>query len=191
MFDDLIGQYVVEGLENLDKWEEACLELGRGFDEPSSRLLYRIAHNLKGGAQIFGLEELIQFCHRMEDLLRLVMNRDLEVDQELVAFLLDLETLLRNWLNQLGQDMAFVPSLAAHKNRLEIFIDRSKESPTSASDGSLPCPQEGSNPPELEDHLREMLASESDPQADTEGVKGHRSGTPKPGGRNRVGPKSE
>lgn len=186
MFDDLIGQYVVEGLENLDKWEEACLELGRGFDEPSSRLLYRIAHNLKGGAQIFGLEDLIQFCHRMEDLLRLVMNRDLEVDQDLVALLLDLETLLRNWLNQLGQDMAFVPSLASHKNRIEIFIDRSKESRPPASEGSLPGPQEGSNPPELEDHLREMLASESNPQADTEGVRGPRSGTPK-----RVGPKSE
>lgn len=61
MFDDLIGQYVVEGLENLEKWEEACLELGRGFNEESAKLLYRIAHNLKGGAQIFGLEELIRF----------------------------------------------------------------------------------------------------------------------------------
>ncbi|MCB0364685.1 MAG: chemotaxis protein CheW [Bdellovibrionaceae bacterium] len=190
MFDDLIGQYVVEGLENLEKWEEACLELGRGFNEESAKLLYRIAHNLKGGAQIFGLEELIRFCHRTEDLLRLVVNQELSVDPNLVAFLLDLETLLKDWLNQLNKDMAFVPALAEPKNRLEIFIDQSKsasvvkvstedskgaESPTEGTPT-----EESSSSPELEDHLKEMLASGADPRMGHGGGSG-RTGGGKPG----------
>lgn len=140
MFDDLIGQYVVEALENLEKWEGSCLKLEQGFDESSAKQLYRIAHNLKGGAQIFGLEELIKFCHRLEDLLRPVMNRECEVTPGLIGFLLQTEVVLRHWISQLNDNSKFLPDLGVIRPRLEQLI-------AAAANRAQADPQEATSEP--------------------------------------------
>ncbi len=88
-FDDLIPEYITESTELLQTVESGLLDLESGtVEEDTIHTVFRAIHSIKGGAGFVGLEKIEHLAHRMEDLLNLIRNGDLQATQPVTDALL-------------------------------------------------------------------------------------------------------
>lgn len=94
--DALRRLFFEEAEEGLVAMEEAlvALELGRG-NGGALRVLFRVAHTLKGNAASLGFDELAEVTHHLEDVLERLRSGSLEVNRAVVDVLLASVDLLR------------------------------------------------------------------------------------------------
>jgi two-component system chemotaxis sensor kinase CheA len=88
--DEGLQAFVTEAGELLAEMEASLLNLG----DPSAReeavnAIFRAAHTIKGTAGLFALDYIVLFTHAVESVLEEVRNGTLELDEKLVALLLD------------------------------------------------------------------------------------------------------
>jgi two-component system chemotaxis sensor kinase CheA len=86
----LLGTFFEESVEGLDRLEAGLLELGAAA--PGDELiheLFRVAHNMKGGAGTFGLVEVTELGHAMETVLDQVRGGSLVASTEVTRLLLE------------------------------------------------------------------------------------------------------
>lgn len=78
-FDDIIPEYLTESRELLETVESGFLALENGTaDEETVHTVFRAIHSIKGGAGFVGLTKIERLAHKMEDLLNLIRNHDLD-----------------------------------------------------------------------------------------------------------------
>ncbi len=78
-FDDIIPEYITESSELLETVESGLLAMESGdLEEEAVHTVFRAIHSIKGGAGFVGLVKIERLAHRMEDLLNLIRNGDLE-----------------------------------------------------------------------------------------------------------------
>jgi two-component system, chemotaxis family, sensor kinase CheA len=89
-FDDAINAFFIESREMLEDMENALLELEKDTTakEPIPAI-FRAAHTIKGSAGMFGLNEVGEFTHIVEDLLDGIRNDKITVVPEMVSLLLE------------------------------------------------------------------------------------------------------
>jgi two-component system chemotaxis sensor kinase CheA len=97
--DDIIGEFLVESNESLDRLDRELIELEA---EPSSRELlasiFRTVHTIKGTAGFLGFGQLEVVTHAGENLLSLLRDGKLVLDGEMTSALLTMVDAVRGLL---------------------------------------------------------------------------------------------
>jgi two-component system chemotaxis sensor kinase CheA len=97
--DDIIGEFLVESNESLDRLDRELIELEA---DPASRELlasiFRTVHTIKGTAGFLGFGQLEVLTHAGENLLSLLRDGKLVVDADMTSGLLTMVDAIRNLL---------------------------------------------------------------------------------------------
>lgn len=104
--DELLEIFLEESREHLDGIEEDLLAIEEGgaeIDDDLVNKVFRAAHSVKGAAGFFGLDNVKELAHAMENLLGLVRNRELVPTKEIVGHLLEASDELVGMLNNIGE----------------------------------------------------------------------------------------
>lgn len=87
--DAALQTFLIESQELLEQMEYDLLRLEGEPDDPELlNALFRSVHTVKGAAGIFGLQPIVDFTHVVENLLDKLRQRELDLDPELAALLL-------------------------------------------------------------------------------------------------------
>jgi two-component system chemotaxis sensor kinase CheA len=98
---ELLNSFIEESSDLLHKWESTCLDLNKEVTPKQLHDLFRIAHNLKGGARSVGLSQLGEFIHKIEDGVTAIRDGQVPVNQTVINILLVIQQKLTDWLEQL------------------------------------------------------------------------------------------
>src|SRR5688572_22258801 len=87
--EEIMQTFLAECDEDLGKMEQALLALETSpNDAELVKVMFRVAHTLKGNAGALGFAATAEFAHAAEDLLERVRNNSVPVTGELVTVLL-------------------------------------------------------------------------------------------------------
>lgn len=115
-------------------WEESrnqieCIEReilaveAENYDEETIQLLFRMAHSLKGSTATMEINEMARVAHVLEDLLTLIKNHVVNLDDNLMAIILEAIDILK-WLHELLTiDVAFTPELLSEIEQSVVQIE--------------------------------------------------------------------
>ena len=103
-FDDIIPEFVAESAELLETVESGLLQLESGdVEHEAIHTIFRAIHSIKGGAGFVGLSKIERLAHRMEDVLNLIRNGDLEPTPAITDALLQALDVLTALFNRLDE----------------------------------------------------------------------------------------
>jgi two-component system chemotaxis sensor kinase CheA len=140
----LLGTFLEESAENLERLEAGLLALEAGFDAAVVDEIFRAAHSLKGGAGTFGFGAITGLAHDMETLLDEVRAGILSPGPELLALLLEGLDALRVTLQGLraggpsGREGHPQDAHPALRQRLQRAGVRSADAAARASAAAIP-----------------------------------------------------
>jgi two-component system, chemotaxis family, sensor kinase CheA len=99
-----IETFQTEAREHLEAFESTLLDLES--DHSNLELInraFRSMHTIKGGAGMFGFQQLTEFTHHVENLLDLMRNGDVDIDGHITGLLLS----IGDFTSQLIYEVAF------------------------------------------------------------------------------------
>ncbi|MCP4296339.1 MAG: chemotaxis protein CheA, partial [Proteobacteria bacterium] len=102
--DENLSLYAEESLEHLETIESDLLEIekaGENIDEDLVNKVFRAAHSIKGGGGFFGLDNIKELSHKIENVLDMVRHFELEPTPEIVNIVLKAFDRLGELLNDL------------------------------------------------------------------------------------------
>ena len=103
-FDDIIPEFVAESSELLETVETGLLQLETGdVEHEAIHTIFRAIHSIKGGAGFVGLSKIERLAHRMEDVLNLIRNGDLNATQPITDALLQALDVLTSLFERLDE----------------------------------------------------------------------------------------
>src|SRR5882672_3563506 len=122
--DDLIKEFLVESIENLDRLDSELVKLE---SDPSSEDLlssiFRTIHTIKGSCGFLGFGKLEKVAHAGESLLSLLRDGKIPLTADLTSGLLSMVDAIRTILSEIqasGQDgKEDYPELIENLNRLQ------------------------------------------------------------------------
>lgn len=86
---EALQTFYAESRGLLQEMEEALLRLeGSPDDAEAINAVFRAAHTIKGSSGLFGLDDIVAFTHKAENLLDRVRNNELPLTEELIGLLL-------------------------------------------------------------------------------------------------------
>ncbi len=87
-FEGLFESFVAESAEMLDRAEGSVLELEKGFNKEIVNDIFRAFHTIKGDSGIFGLQDITDTAHALENMLDMMRAEKLQVTMERIDLLL-------------------------------------------------------------------------------------------------------
>jgi two-component system chemotaxis sensor kinase CheA len=82
-------EFVNEALMNLEEVESSFMELEAAEDKkPLLEKIFRLAHNLKGGARAVGFSDVAEFTHQLESLVLKIQKGEVSLEVTLITVLL-------------------------------------------------------------------------------------------------------
>lgn len=97
--------FQTEAREHLEKLESALLSLESSpSDEEMLNQAFRSMHTIKGGAGMYGFDDLTEFTHHLESALDKVRKSEININRELIGILLDAGDLINDLLSKLSFD---------------------------------------------------------------------------------------
>ena len=126
--------FFAESFEALDSMESALLKLVPGAaDSETVNTVFRVAHSIKGGAGMFGFNEVASFTHTLETLLDELRAGRMEVTAPICEGLLQSVDQIRGMLSAIQKQQSFDPAAAnALRNEFTRIIDEQKKSGAAA-----------------------------------------------------------
>ena len=87
--DEILQDFLVEASEILEHLNEQLVDLEQAPDDGDLlNSIFRGFHTIKGGASFLSLSNLVEICHKAEDVFNLLRNGELELDADMMdAFL--------------------------------------------------------------------------------------------------------
>ncbi len=86
---EALQTFFAESRSLLLEMEEALLRLEDAPDDSEAvNAVFRAAHTIKGSSGLFGLDDIVAFTHKAENVLDRVRNNELPLDEELIGLLL-------------------------------------------------------------------------------------------------------
>lgn len=83
--DEILQDFMVEAGEILELLNEQLVELERSPDDHDLlNAVFRGFHTIKGGAGFLGLNNMVDVCHRSEDVFNLLRNGEIQVTPQLM-----------------------------------------------------------------------------------------------------------
>jgi len=87
--DSALQTFFAEAEELLTSMESALLRMDDGEKTPDIiNEVFRAAHTIKGSAGLFGLDEIVAFTHKVENVLDLARDEKIEMSSDLLSILL-------------------------------------------------------------------------------------------------------
>ncbi len=122
--------FFAESFEALDSMESALLKLVPGAADPETvNTVFRVAHSIKGGAGMFGFNEVASFTHTLETLLDELRAGRMEVTAPICEGLLQSVDQIRGMLSAIQKQQSFDPAAAnALRSEFTRIIDEQKKS---------------------------------------------------------------
>jgi len=109
----LLRTFLAEAEDALSQMEEALIALeASGENDDSLATVFRLAHSLKGNAEMFEFSQVAELAHVIEDLLERLRNRELAISGELVTLLLRALDALREMVPEAAAGSAELPPAA-------------------------------------------------------------------------------
>lgn len=100
--DEIVGEFLVESYENLDRFDEDLLALERDpTDAATLGSIFRTVHTIKGTCGFLGFENLESLTHSAENLLGLLRDGLLTMDEAAASLLLEAGDKVRGVLAQI------------------------------------------------------------------------------------------
>lgn len=128
--------FFVESFEALDTMEASLLQLVPGAaDSETVNTIFRVAHSIKGGAGMFGFNEVASFTHTLETLLDELRAGRMEVTAPICDGLLQSVDQIRGMLTSVQKQQPFDPAVAnALKAQFTQLVEERKA-------GGAPAPK--------------------------------------------------
>jgi two-component system chemotaxis sensor kinase CheA len=125
-------RFVEDTLDLLNELDDGLLQL-EAHPQASAPLeqVFRIMHTIKGGANMFGFENIGELAHNLETLYDLVRQKELTVTDGLISITLHAFDKVRDLLKE--KDAAKIANAESLKDHLQIIVQFLK---TSASSGT-------------------------------------------------------
>ena len=83
--DDILQDFLVEAGELLEQLNEQLVELEQSPEDPDLlNAVFRNFHTIKGGASFLGLDNLVDVCHKSEDVFNVLRNGERVADAALM-----------------------------------------------------------------------------------------------------------
>jgi Chemotaxis protein histidine kinase and related kinases len=89
--NELVKSFVEDCREHLDSIESALMDIEAAGDDQNPELVnsvFRLAHSIKGGAGMLGLDNIKTLAHKLENVLHMVRSNELVPTHEVVEVLL-------------------------------------------------------------------------------------------------------
>ena len=140
--------FFVESFEALDTMEASLLQLVPGAaDSETVNTIFRVAHSIKGGAGMFGFNEVASFTHTLETLLDELRSARMEVTAPICDGLLQSVDQIRGMLTSVQKQQPFDPVAAnALKAEFTRLIEEQKSGGASAPKPAARAPAPAATP---------------------------------------------
>jgi two-component system, chemotaxis family, sensor kinase CheA len=103
---DLCKDFVSEALERLETIELQIINLEQSPDDKECiHSIFRSFHTIKGVSGFLNLKEITQFSHAMESLLDEARNGRLQIQEEIIDFILEAVDVLKTMILELKEQM--------------------------------------------------------------------------------------
>ncbi|WP_101758286.1 chemotaxis protein CheA [Oceanicoccus sp. KOV_DT_Chl] len=87
--DAALDTFIAEAQELLEQMEAALLRIGDGDNDPETlNEIFRAAHTIKGSSGLFGLDNIVAFTHKVENVLDRARDGDFNIEKDLLNILL-------------------------------------------------------------------------------------------------------
>ena len=86
--DENLQIFIAEGEELLQDMEDSLLVLENDSDDETLNTIFRAAHTIKGSAGLFGLDNIVEFTHVVENVLDDMRNCLIPTSSELITVLM-------------------------------------------------------------------------------------------------------
>ncbi|CAN5512834.1 chemotaxis protein CheA [soil metagenome] len=122
---EIFAAFLEDAADVFEQWEKFCLDLKSNGEPIVFDALLRCAHNLKGSAGLAGFPALHGRLHHFEDYLVKMRTLKLSGTTELVSILLEIESVLRAWIEamKLNMDPQYSPNTADLDRRIERLLN--------------------------------------------------------------------
>jgi len=100
-----------EAGELLEKWSKVCLELESNPSRGNIDNLFRVLHTLKGNSQCVGQKDYGQLVHKVEELVYLIRDGDLRINEDVISFLLEVQSRLQHWTDEMVDNPEYHPGI--------------------------------------------------------------------------------
>ena len=132
--DEILQDFMVEAGEILEQLNEQLVELERSPDDHDLlNAVFRGFHTIKGGAGFLGLNNMVDVCHRSEDVFNLLRNGQKQVTPQLMDTVLPVLDVLNAQFDQLRAAEEPDPAPAELLQGLEALAHAEAEQPAAAA----------------------------------------------------------
>ena len=101
--EEFIQEFVEEAIGHIDSVESGLLKIGKASSEPDNiNTIFRAMHSIKGTASFFGLKNIVELSHSMENILGELRNDKLRISQEMVDILLESNDCLKGMIEDVN-----------------------------------------------------------------------------------------
>ncbi|CAK0767058.1 two-component system, chemotaxis family, sensor kinase CheA [Gammaproteobacteria bacterium] len=134
ILEPILQVFFEESIESLSKMEQILLTLeGRPYEREIINTLFRVVHTIKGGAGSFGFEPMVDFAHRVENVLDRMRSEQIILDSVLADLLLRCKDHLRKLVNTVMGENAVSSKLTRNgeelKNQINCYMEGATPSP--------------------------------------------------------------
>lgn len=119
----MLALFVDEAEETLVDIEKRCLLIDGENYSKELQIIFRAAHNVKGAARLYGLNDLGGMVHIFEDLLSILQKNQKPVSPQSVDVLLSAQSFLKSWLNGIRENDTFLPDCGEYQSLLIKHMD--------------------------------------------------------------------
>lgn len=119
--------FVEEAREQVDILNERLLEIEK--DSKNTQYIhdiFRVAHTLKSSAAFVGLQELSDFCHKIENLLQKIRDKEIDLSPELMDFLFKSLDKIRDSVEAFADNDEVLKDFQALSDRVSDFHEDGK-----------------------------------------------------------------
>ncbi len=134
---ELKQKYYEEASQLINDLEDAFLNVNEIGHENTINTVFRAVHSLKGGASIFGFEQVTDFSHDLENLFSTLRSNKTQVTSEIISIGIASSDILRKLLNdESGEELdekiseikQKVNEFLLDENSIEILVNNQQKS---------------------------------------------------------------
>lgn len=154
--DDIVGEFLLESSENLDRYDEDVLCLERDPDDAAALdSIFRTVHTIKGTCGFFGFQRLESVAHAAETLLDQVRRGESPVTTKLTDALLATGDVLRAMLTHL--EATGVEDESDHAELLATLRELQDAAPDDTEDEAADAGDASDGRPRVDSRLGSLL----------------------------------
>lgn len=121
--DEILQDFLIEAGELFDLLGEQIVELEQNpQDADLLNAIFRAFHTIKGGAGFLKINEMVEVCHRAEDVFDLLRKNEIIADAALIDIILQVIDVVGDMFEQVREGEALTPATAELLGQLESLL---------------------------------------------------------------------